>query len=216
MTFVPSWFKPNLTDTTHHNATTTLLSEWIEILRAAPETVHQKETCISWVSLDEGDNHPASFLSYLLMALRENAAISTIGQGALRALQSPQPAPSEAILSALINELAGIAAEVILVLDDFHAIESRSIHDALTFLLDRQPPQLHLVIATREDLNLPLANFRAKDQMVEIRAAELRFSIQFHRCHSCRTDLVRHLPDPPSKGREPCELTGGVRTPLCS
>jgi LuxR family maltose regulon positive regulatory protein len=91
-------------------------------------------------------------------------------------LQSPQPPPTETILTSLINEIASISNRIILVLDDYHLIETQPIHDALTYLLDHLPPQLHLVIATREDPHLPLARLRSRDQLTEMRAADLRFT----------------------------------------
>ena len=94
----------------------------------------------------------------------------------MSALQSPQPPPAEGILTALINEIATISTRIILVLDDYHLIETQPIHDALTFLLRRIPPQLHMVIATRVDPPLPLARLRARGQLTELRATDLRFS----------------------------------------
>jgi LuxR family maltose regulon positive regulatory protein len=93
----------------------------------------------------------------------------------LSALESPQP-PTEAILTALINEIAALPDRIILVLDDYHLIEAQPIHDALTFLLEHLSPQMHLVIATREDPHLPLARLRARGQLAELRATDLRFT----------------------------------------
>ncbi len=155
---------------------TTLLREWIETLQSAPDKSPQGDYHIGWVSLDESDNDPTLFLTYFITALMQHAKTVTIGEVALSMLQSSQPAPIEAILTTLINEIAGNPVDLIIVLDDFHVIEAQSIHDALTFLLLKQPPQLHLVIATRMDPNLPLASLRAKAQLVEIRAADLRFT----------------------------------------
>ncbi len=91
-------------------------------------------------------------------------------------LQSPQPPPIESILTALLNEIAAIPDNFILVLDDYHVIDSKPVDDALTFLLEHLPPQMHLVIATREDPHLPLARLRARGQLTELRAADLRFT----------------------------------------
>ena len=99
-----------------------------------------------------------------------------IGAGALGAFQSPQPPPIESVLTALINEITVVPGQIVLVLDDYHLIETRSIHDALTFLLRHLPPQMHLVIATRVDPQLPLARLRARGQLTELRAKDLRFS----------------------------------------
>ncbi len=131
---------------------------------------------MAWLSLDEGDNDPARFLTYLIAALPDEGTETSIGKGALSMLQSPQPPPAEAVLTSLINEIAAIPDRIILVLDDYHLIEAQPIHDALTFLLEHLPPQMHLVIATREDPHLPLARLRARGQLTELRAADLRFT----------------------------------------
>ena len=129
---------------------------------------------IAWLSLDERDNDPTRFLVYLISALRTIEI--NIAQGALSALQSPQPSPIEDILTSLINEISAIPDRLILVLDDYHLIEAQPIHEALTFVLENQSPHMHLVIATREDPHLPLARLRARAQLTELRAAELRFT----------------------------------------
>ncbi|PWB52690.1 MAG: helix-turn-helix transcriptional regulator [Anaerolineales bacterium] len=143
---------------------TTLVSEWIAGC-ARP---------VAWLSLDEGDNDPTRFLTYLVAALQTIAA--NIGAGALAALQSPQPPSTEAILTALLNEIATIPDNFIFVLDDYHIIDSKPVDNALAFLLEHLPPQMHLVIATREDPQLPLARLRARGQLTELRAADLRFT----------------------------------------
>jgi LuxR family maltose regulon positive regulatory protein len=143
---------------------TTLVSEWVA-------GCDQK---VAWLSLDEGDNDPARFLAYLVAALQTIA--SKIGAGVLSALQSSQPPPIESILTALLNEITALPDNFILVLDDYHVIDSQSIDHALTFLLEHLPPQMHLVIATREDPPLPLARLRARDQLTELRLADLRFT----------------------------------------
>ncbi len=118
---------------------TTLVSEWVAGC----------ERPAAWLSLDEGDSDLARFLTYLVAALQTIAA--NIGEGVLGALQSPQPPPTESILTALLNEIAAIPDDFILVLDDYHVIDAKPVDDALTFLLEHLPPQMHLVIATRED-----------------------------------------------------------------
>lgn len=127
----------------------------------------------AWLSLDEGDNDPARFLTYLVAALQTVAG--SLGAGLAAILQSPQLPPPEAMLTSLLNELAALPHDVLLVLDDYHAIEARPIDHALAFLLEHLPPQVHLVIATREDPHLPLARLRARGQLTEVRAADLRF-----------------------------------------
>ncbi|MCA9879838.1 MAG: AAA family ATPase, partial [Thermomicrobiales bacterium] len=146
---------------------TTLLADWLAATRA-----DQRATV--WVSLDPGDNDPARFWTYVITALQ--AAGPGIGQAALALLTAPQPPPTETILTTLINDLAAAASGAVLVLDDYHVIHSRPIHEALAFLLDNLPPQLHLIIATREDPPLPLPRLRARGHLTEIRAADLRFT----------------------------------------
>ena len=143
---------------------TTLVSEWIA----------GGKRPAAWLSLDEGDNDPARFLAYFITALQ--TIVANIGDGVLRALQSPQPPPAETMLTALLNEIDSIPDNFVLVLDDYHVIEAQPIDNALTFLLEHLPPQMHLVIATREDPHLPLARLRARDQLTELRAADLRFT----------------------------------------
>jgi LuxR family maltose regulon positive regulatory protein len=94
----------------------------------------------------------------------------------LSALQSPQPPPAEAVLTTLVNDLAGRSDQVILVLDDYHLIEAQPIHDALSFMIENMPPQMHLVMATRVDPPLPLSRWRARGQLTELRARDLRFT----------------------------------------
>jgi LuxR family transcriptional regulator, maltose regulon positive regulatory protein len=127
----------------------------------------------AWLSLDEGDNDPVRFLAYLVAALRTIAP--QIGTGVSGVLQSPQP-PTDAILTTLLNEIAALPDDFILVLDDYHAIDAKPVDAALAFLLEHLPPRMHLVIATREDPPLPLARLRARGQLTELRAADLRFT----------------------------------------
>ena len=142
---------------------TTLLGEWVAAL---PHPA-------AWLSLDEGDNDPARFLSYLVAALRTIAP--SMGEGVLDALGSPQSPPTESILTALLNEMAALAEDSVFVLDDYHVIHATAVDDALTFLLEHLPPRVKLVIATREDPPLPIARMRARGQLSELRAADLRF-----------------------------------------
>jgi LuxR family maltose regulon positive regulatory protein len=146
---------------------TTLVSEWVAGC----------ERPTAWLSLDEGDNDPTRVLTYLITALQTIAA--NIGEGLLTVLHAsqPQPPPTESILTTLLNEITTLPDNLILVLDDYHVIDSKSVDHALTFLLEHQPPQMHLVITTREDPDLPLARLRARGQLTELRAADLRFTI---------------------------------------
>src|SRR5918994_274558 len=143
---------------------TTLLGEWLAGCGRPA----------AWLSLDEGDNDPTRFLAYLVAALRTVA--TDIGEGVLGGLQSPQPPPTETILTALLNEINAIPDNFVLVLDDYHLIDARPIDDALAFLLEHLPPRMHLVVATREDPHLPLSRLRVRGQMSELRAAYLRFT----------------------------------------
>ena len=122
----------------------------------------------------KADSDPTRFLTYLVAALQTIAP--TIGAGVLGVLQSPQPPPTEAILTALLNEITTLPDHFILVLDDYHVIDAKPVDHALTFLLEHLPPQMHLVITTREDPQLPLARLRARGQLTELRAADLRFT----------------------------------------
>ncbi len=164
---------------------TTLVSEWAS-RGAVP---------VTWLSLDEGDNNPVRFLTYFIAALQ--MIEGNIGETAQTVLQSPQPPQIESLLMGLINEITDIPDDpstalrrgspppsvgdlagrsFALVIDDYHVLESQQIHDALIFLLDQLPPQMHLVIMTREDPPMPLARWRARGQMTEIRASDLRFT----------------------------------------
>ena len=149
---------------------TTLLTEWLAAGPAAPAD----ERLAAWLSLDRGDNDPASFWAYVIAALRTVAA--GVGESALALLHAPQPPPIETVLTALLNDLGAIAADIVLVLDDYHVIDAREVQDGMAFLLDHLPPRLHVVIASRADPALPLARLRARGELAEIRAAELRFT----------------------------------------
>ena len=143
---------------------TTLASEWVAGC----------ERPVAWLSLDEGDSDLTRFLTYLVAALQTIA--KPIGDGVLGMLQSPQPPPTESILTALLNEITTISGPFVLVLDDYHAVDSRTVDDALAFLLDHLPPNMHLAITTREDPNIPLARLRVRGQLTELRATDLRFT----------------------------------------
>ena len=148
---------------------TTLLSDW---LRSGSESLPALRT--AWLSLDAGDNDPARFMTYVVAALQ--TVEPWLGESDLVILQSSQPPPLEALLTSLLNEAAGLSDSLILVLDDYHVIESLSIHEALAFLLGHLPPQMHLVISTRADPPLPLARLRARGQMTELRDTDLRLT----------------------------------------
>lgn len=143
---------------------TTLISEWLaDCGRPA-----------AWLSLDEGDNDIIRFLILLFTALKRVEV--PIGESVFSALQSPQPPSIESILAVVINEINSIPNDIILVLDDYHVIDIPAIDPILTFLLEHMPPKLHLVIITREGLHLPLARLRVRNQLTELRVADLRFN----------------------------------------
>jgi LuxR family maltose regulon positive regulatory protein len=145
---------------------TTLVSEWTGELGP--------ETRVAWLSLDEGDDDLVRFLSYLAAALSTAA-----GKPAGNAPKAPvraQAHAQEEFLTTLLNEVNALAQRVLVVLDDYHLVTAQPIHDALTFLLDHLPDNMHLVIATRADPPLPLARLRARGQLTELRQADLRFT----------------------------------------
>jgi len=147
---------------------TTLIREWVGATKWR----------VAWLSVDEGDNDAARFLRYVIAALaqaaeRDRVVPNAVGQALLQS--SPSASPQE-LLTALINDLAGTGADLLLVLDDYHLISEFAAHDVIAFLLANQPPGLHVVIGTREDPPLPLARMRARDQVTEIRERALRFT----------------------------------------
>jgi LuxR family transcriptional regulator, maltose regulon positive regulatory protein len=144
---------------------TTLLGEWVAGC----------ERPVAWLSMDEEDNDPTRFLAYFVAALQTIAP--DIGEGVLGVLQSPQPPPIESILTALLNEIDTVPDDFVLVLDDYHVIDGSAVEEALSFVLEHLPPGMHLVIATREDPQLPLARLRARGQLSEVRADDLRFTL---------------------------------------
>jgi LuxR family maltose regulon positive regulatory protein len=147
---------------------TTLLSTWIASL----------DRPVAWLSLDEGDAEPTRFWSYVIAALQTVPALGQSGvvETVLAALQSPQPPSVEAVLTALINEIASAPEPLMLVLDDYHLIDTQPIHSGVAFLLEHQPPNMHIAITTRKDPMLPLSKLRVRRQVTEIRATDLKFS----------------------------------------
>lgn len=136
---------------------TTLLADWLDGAHVAA----------SWVSLDERDNDPTRFWTYVATALHSSAALD---------LLSASDIDVDVVLTALVNDLSRHDDERVLVLDDYHVVTVAEIHDALAFLVEHLPPPVHLVIATRFDPPLPLARLRARGELVELRAADLRFT----------------------------------------
>jgi LuxR family maltose regulon positive regulatory protein len=132
------------------------------------------DLAVAWLSLDRDDNEEGRFLNYLVAALQQ--ADRSIGREAAQRLAATQQPSPETVLTCLINDLDAASREIALVLDDYQFIHSQAVHEMVTFLLDYCPKTLHLVIASRSDPRLPLTRFRARDQLVELRAAELRFT----------------------------------------
>ena len=143
---------------------TTLLAQWLA----------ESGMPVAWLSLEAEDNDPTRFLSYLIAALQTLDA--DIGATALALLRNPQPPSLETVLAVLMNDLVERGSgDVVLVLDDYHVITADPMQRGMTFLLEHQPPQLHLMLVTRSDPPFPLARLRAQGQLCEVRAADLRF-----------------------------------------
>ena len=147
---------------------TTLLAAWLAGAAAGEAGTRR----IAWVSLDEADTSAAAFWAYVLTAL-ERAAPGAGAEG-LALLEAGQPV--ESVLATVLNELSVLPDDVDLVLDDYHLAESPEIQPGVAFLLEHLPPQVHLVISTRADPALPLARLRARGELTEVRAADLRFT----------------------------------------
>jgi LuxR family maltose regulon positive regulatory protein len=128
---------------------------------------------VTWLSLEEQDNDPIRFWSYFIASLQ--GLRQDLGENALVLLQSPQPPPLPSLLTTLINEVSAFPDAFALVLDDYHVIESQPIHEALAFLIDHLPDNMHLVMTTRIDPPLPLARLRVRADLTELRANDLRF-----------------------------------------
>lgn len=143
---------------------TTLISQWADAC----------ECPVAWLSLDAEDGDLTRFLSYLVAAVQMVAEAA--GDGALVMLKSSSPPSAAVILTSLLNDIHAADVPFTLILDDYYVLDSKSVDEALAFLLAHQPSQLHLVIATREDPYLPLARLRARDQLSELRIADLRFT----------------------------------------
>jgi LuxR family maltose regulon positive regulatory protein len=161
---------------------TTVLGEW----------AHQVGLPVSWLSVDELDNDLTCFWMYFVTALQQ--CNGDIGEATLAMLRSTEPFPFEAFLTPLLNELAQLQTDLILVLDDYHLITTPVIHNAVTFLLEHLPTQVHLVIATRVDPPLPLAKLRVRAQLTELRADDLRFTDE-----EAKTFLHQSLSQPLTK-----------------
>jgi LuxR family maltose regulon positive regulatory protein len=147
---------------------TTVLTEWLATFPPAAPAV-------AWLSLDERDNDATLFWTYVITAI--GRAVKDVGGPALGLLDSSPPA-TEAALAALLNDLGALPEELLLVLDDYHLIDAPDVHEGMAFLLEHQPPQLHVILATRADPPLPLPRMRARGQLSEVRATDLRFTVE--------------------------------------
>ncbi len=143
-----------------------LLADWLGVAPA-------EGSVTAWLSLDPGDNHPVEFWTHMIAALR--TVVSAIGAKTLSLLGSPDQ-PIQNVLAPLLNELTALPHDLALVLDDYHTVDSPAIQAGMAFLLEHLPPRVHLVIATRADPALPLARLRARGDLVELRAVDLRFT----------------------------------------
>ncbi|MGG4458676.1 LuxR C-terminal-related transcriptional regulator [Brevibacillus porteri] len=143
---------------------TTLVSKWLA----------SGDRPFAWISMDEGDNDPACFLTYLFTALQN--IDPNIGAGIFPLLHSPQPLPLESMITTLLHEIIAVPNPFVLVFDDYHVLKTGPLDAVISFLLERMPPQIHLVIATREEPRLPIARLRVRNQLNEVRASDLRFT----------------------------------------
>jgi LuxR family maltose regulon positive regulatory protein len=150
----------------------TLLAAWL----AGASARGEGELAAAWLSLDAGDNDPALFWKYVIASLRTIAP--GVGTEALGMVNMPSPVSAQALLTGLVNDLADVERELVLVIDDYHIIQTRTVHDGLAFLIANSPPNVHLVLASRADPPLPLARLRARGDLVEVRAADLRFTAE--------------------------------------
>ncbi|UKA64680.1 LuxR C-terminal-related transcriptional regulator [Arthrobacter sp. FW306-04-A] len=145
---------------------TTLLAGWLGEAQG-------EVRCVAWLSLDSADSDPASFWTYFVTAVQ--TAVPGVGSAALKLIAS-SPSRIDLVLNTVLNELAAVQHGVWIVLDDYHSVESQDVRDGMVFLLDHLPPQAHVVISTRADPDFPLPRWRVRGELVEIRAADLRFT----------------------------------------
>ncbi|MEA2574641.1 MAG: hypothetical protein QOH93_1939 [Chloroflexia bacterium] len=167
---------------------TTLLVEW----------AGQTELPVAWLSLDAGDNDQGRFLTYLIAALQ--GIRPDIGEAALPILRGPQIVPTEPAMTVLANSIASVPHDFILVLDDYHLVHAEAVHQAVAFLLGHALPQMHLVIASRTDPPLPLAQLRAHGQLTELRAPDLGFT------HEETTSFLHEVMELPASSEEVAAL----------
>ncbi|MCP4537487.1 MAG: hypothetical protein GY832_10105, partial [Chloroflexi bacterium] len=142
----------------------TLVTGWIS----------ERDQPAAWLSLDQGDNDPVRFWTYLIAAIQ--TIHQEIGAEARQIISAPQLRSTEPVAISLINDISKLDHDLIVILDDYHIIESRQVHAGLSYLVEHQPPNLHIVLITRVDPSISLARLRAHSQLIEIRAKDLEFS----------------------------------------
>ncbi len=145
---------------------TTLLSQFTARLRQP----------VAWLSLDEADDDPNRFWMYVIAACQ--SVLDGVGEAALDLLETPQPLPADTIPTLLINDFIGQEQALVLIFDDYHVIHNPAIHESILFLLDYLPENLHIVVSSRIDPPWPLARYRVRNQLIEIRTQDLRFSLE--------------------------------------
>ncbi len=145
---------------------TSMVAEWLQMV----------DLPIAWLSLDDGDNDPNRFISYLVAAIQ--SIQPGFGEEIMSLIQSPQRPPAEMLITQILNQLQARPMAFVLVLDDYHTISNLKIHQQISFLLDHLPPHMHLVLITRQDPLIPIARLRAGNQTVEIRQDDLRFDFE--------------------------------------
>lgn len=151
---------------------TTLLAQWLDEGVSADAAAPRRR--VAWLSLDAEDGDPRRFLTHLIAAVRTGEP--HVGTEALALLETDRGIPTEAVLVSLVNDLDELPGPTVLALDDYHVIEEQAVHDALTYLLDHLPPRVTLAITTRADPPLPLSRLRGRGELLELRAADLRFT----------------------------------------
>lgn len=144
---------------------TTVVSDWIE----------QNKIPTAWFSIDKADNDPVEFLNYIIAGIQ--CIHSTFGQSAITLLNSPNKPPNQSVVSLLINDLLQIKLNFLLVLDDFQLITNRDILELVTFLLERIPANIHIVILSRSDPAISISKLRSQHQLIELRSSDLGFSV---------------------------------------
>lgn len=154
---------------------TTLITEWIEQIQTKSAHALDKSevATICWLSLDEDDSQPQQFFRYLAETIRP---LSNVQSSLTQHLQSPQPIPAKQLMAALVNDVTPVSTPFYIMLDDYHAIESIDIDQAMAFLLEHMPPQMTLVITSRADPGFPISRLRARGDLLELRADDLRFT----------------------------------------